>query len=144
MEFVSCRGALAAVAMVTACGSAQAFTAKGNYDVTFTVTGGGSTQYCVTLASQGASGAYRDVGTATFYSGGASVASGTYVVFQRTISVAVVRPDSSEYLTAAGMFAAGQKAFYTAVIDFESNATIVGTATFTYTRNGGSCAKAAD
>ena len=45
MKFVSARGTLAALAMVAACGSAQAFTAKGNYDVTFTVPNGGAVQY---------------------------------------------------------------------------------------------------
>ena len=139
MKSSSVRGILAALAMTTACGSAQAFSVKGNYDVTFTVPGGGQVQYCVTLATQGPNGPYRDVGTATFYSGGSAIASGTYVVYKRTISVAVT-PGGSDFLTASGSFAAGQT-FNTAVIEFQGGASIIGTATFTETRNGGSCAK---
>ncbi len=139
MSFISLRGATAALAMMAACGSAHAFSAKGNYDVTFTVPGGSTVEYCVTLATQGPSGPYRDVGSTTFYSDGASIATGTYVVYKKTISVAVT-PGGSDFLTASGQFAAGQT-FNTAVIEFLSGATIVGTATFTEHRNGGSCAK---
>ena len=139
MSFVSFRGTAAALVMMAACGSAHAFSAKGNYDVTFTVPGGNQVAYCVTLASQGASSPYRDIGSATFYDGGSAVASSTYVVYKKTISVAVT-PGSGNFLTASGTFASGQT-FNTAVIEFQGNATIVATATFTEQRNGGSCAK---
>ena len=141
MRFMSLRGLAVALAMTVVGGAAHAFTAKGNYDVTFNVVGGGQVEYCVTLVSQGAGGPYRDTGSATFYSGGSQVGAGTYVVFQKMISVAITT-GNDEYLTAAGSFSAGQ-AFNTAVIDFNGNATILGTATFQYVHNGGSCAKAA-
>jgi hypothetical protein len=138
MQFGYIRGAMAAVALTFACGSAHAFTLQGNYNVTFNVAGGGQIQYCVNLTTQGAQAPYRDLGTSTFYSNGSPVASGTYVVYRSVIAVAVTN-GSGEYLTASGDFNLNQGAFNTAVIDLEQNATIVGTATFTTVRNGGKC-----
>ena len=139
MSFVSLRGAAAALAMTAACGSAHAFSATGNYDVTFTGPTGDQTQLCVTLASQSKSAPYRDVGSATFYSNGSAIAAGTYVVFQKTIAVVVETPDASQYITASGAFSAGQ-AFNTAVIDFTNNTSILSTATFQYRRSTATCA----
>ena len=138
MTLVTFRRATIAFAMTAACGSAHAFTANGNYDVTFSLAGGGSEKYCVGLSSEGASGPYRDSGSAMFYERGSEMARGTFVVVQNTIDVAVVKQDRSEYLTVAGTFKGGQT-FESGVIDFQSDATIVGTATFTYRRTQTSC-----
>lgn len=141
MTRFSLRGALAALALTAACGSAHAFSAGGNYDVTFAVVGGGTVTACATLVSQGANGPYRDNGTAAIYFTGQTVVpTGTYVVSKRTIALAVqsLSGGGAYFLTASGDFGTGQT-FNTSVIQFDSQATIEATATFQDRRNHAPC-----
>ena len=136
MRFPMFRGAIAACALVAASGVAQAATLNGNYNVTFSVVGGGQVSYCANLVSQGAVGPYRDVGTAALFVGGSQVASGTYVVYQHTLAVVV--GSTGTYLSVSGQFTRTSQ-FNTAVIEFTNGGAILGTATFTAVRQGQKC-----